>query len=118
MHNRCKNAASLTIEANHPVMVNRVLFTASCKVGVKLNNLVKFQTLHHIDFLHNFVFSQSLALYEATLDDFDLVQVWMRHSTNPLIKLLIQEPEPNFERPSLIHIIFTTGQAVIAPQQH
>ncbi len=70
-------------------MVNRVLLATSCQVGVKLNNLVKFQTLHHIDFLYNFVFSQSLALHETTLNDFDLVQVWMRHSTNPLVKLLI-----------------------------
>ena len=110
--------ASLTIEANHPVMVNRVLLATSCEVGVKLNNLVKFQTLHHIYFLHNFVFSQSLALHEATLDDSNLVQVWMRHPTNPLVKLFIKEPEPNFERPNLIYIIFTTGQAVLAPQQH
>jgi len=70
-------------------MINWVLFATSCEVGVKLNNFVKFQTLHHIDFLHNFVFTQSLALYEAQLDDFYLVEVWMRHSTNPLVKLLI-----------------------------
>jgi len=110
--------ALLTIEAHHPVMVNRVIFTASDEVGIKLNDFFKFQTLHRIDFIYDFVLSQRLTLHEATLNDFDLVQVWMRYSTYLLVKLLIQKPKPNFECLSFIHAIFITRQTVISPQQH
>jgi len=117
MHNRVnkQNIALLTIEAHHPVIVNRVIFAASDEVGIKLNDLVKFQTLHRIDFIYDFVLSQRLTLHEATLNDFDLVQVWMRHSTYLLVKLLIQKPKPNFECLSFIHPIFITRQTVIPP---